>query len=34
MSKFMIAYLGGEPPASPEEGQRHFARYIDRKSVV
>lgn len=29
MSKFMIAYLGGEPPASPEEGQRHFARYME-----
>lgn len=29
MPKFMIAYLGGEAPASPEEGQRHFARYME-----
>ena len=29
MPTFMIAYLGGEPPASPDEGQRHFARYLE-----
>lgn len=27
MSKFLIVYLGGNPPATPEEGQAHFAKY-------
>ncbi|MBV7297505.1 YciI family protein [Enterovibrio paralichthyis] len=27
MPKFMMTYLGGNPPATPEEGQRHFADY-------
>lgn len=27
MSRFIIAYLGGNHPSSPEEGQQHFARY-------
>ncbi len=27
MPKYLIAYLGGEQPASPDEGRRHFARY-------
>lgn len=29
MPQYFIAYLGGEPPASTEEGQRHFARYME-----
>ena len=29
MPRYLIAYLGGEQPASPEEGQRHFARYLE-----
>ena len=29
MSQYMITYLGGEEPATPEEGKRHFARYMD-----
>lgn len=29
MPQFMITYLGGNPPSTPEEGQRHFARYMD-----
>ena len=27
MPRFMLTYLGGEPPKTPEEGQRHFAEY-------
>ncbi len=27
MSQFLITYLGGEQPATPEEGQQHFAKY-------
>jgi len=27
MSQFVIVYLGGEQPSSPEEGQKHFAKY-------
>jgi hypothetical protein len=27
MSKFIIVYLGGRPPSSPEEGQQHMASY-------
>jgi len=27
MPQYMFFYLGGELPANPEEGQKHFARY-------
>ena len=27
MNQYFIAYLGGNPPASQEEGKAHFARY-------
>jgi hypothetical protein len=27
MAKFMITYLGGDQPNTPEEGQEHFAKY-------
>lgn len=27
MPKFMLTYLGGDQPSSPEEGQKHFAKY-------
>lgn len=27
MTQYMISYLGGDQPASPEEGQAHFAKY-------
>ncbi len=29
MAQYVIIYLGGEQPASPEEGQKHFARYME-----
>ena len=27
MTQYMITYLGGDKPSSPEEGKRHFAKY-------
>lgn len=27
MARFMLTYLGGNPPSTPEEGQKHMAEY-------
>ncbi len=27
MAQYIITYLGGNQPSSPEEGKRHFAKY-------
>lgn len=27
MAQYIISYLGGNPPATPEEGKQHFAKY-------
>ena len=27
MAQYIITYLGGDMPSSPEEGQKHFAKY-------
>ena len=27
MPQYVITYLGGDQPSSPEEGQKHFAKY-------
>ena len=27
MPQYVISYLGGDQPSSPEEGQQHYARY-------
>jgi len=27
MAQYIITYLGGDQPSSPEEGQQHFAKY-------
>ena len=27
MTQYIITYLGGDMPSSPEEGQKHFAKY-------
>jgi hypothetical protein len=27
MANYMISYLGGNQPATPEEGKQHFAKY-------
>jgi hypothetical protein len=29
MPQFLLSYLGGNHPATPEEGQQHFARYME-----
>ncbi len=29
MPQYVIVYLGGNPPVTPEEGRRHFARYVE-----
>ena len=29
MPQYVIVYLGGEQPSSPEEGKRHFSKYMD-----
>lgn len=29
MSQYVMVYLGGKPPASPEEGQQHMAKYME-----
>ena len=27
MAQYMITYLGGDPPSSPEEGKQHMSKY-------
>ena len=34
MGQYMITYLGGEQPSTPEEGQRHFAKYKEWLSAL
>jgi len=34
MPRYIMVYLGGDQPTSPEEGQRHFARYMDWLSAL
>ncbi|NNE63065.1 MAG: hypothetical protein HKN34_03185 [Gammaproteobacteria bacterium] len=29
MPRYIIVYLGGDQPSTPEEGQQHFARYME-----
>ena len=29
MPQYVIVYLGGNQPSSPEEGKRHFAEYME-----
>lgn len=29
MPQYIIVYLGGNQPASPEEGKQHFSKYMD-----
>lgn len=29
MALYMISYLGGNQPSTPEEGKQHFAKYKD-----
>ena len=29
MPQYLIVYLGGDQPSSPEEGKRHFSKYME-----
>ena len=29
MSQYVIVYLGGDQPSSPEEGKQHMAKYME-----
>ena len=29
MPRYMITYLGGNPPSTPEGGKQHFAKYME-----
>jgi len=29
MPQYVIVYLGGEQPSSPEEGKQHFSKYME-----
>lgn len=29
MPQYIIVYLGGDHPSSPEEGRQHFSKYMD-----
>lgn len=29
MAKYVIAYLGGDQPSSPEEGKQHMSKYME-----
>ena len=29
MPQYLIVYLGGDQPSSPEEGNQHFSKYMD-----
>lgn len=29
MPQYLITYLGGEKPSSPEEGKQHYSKYMD-----
>jgi len=34
LSQYIIVYLGGDQPSSPEEGQQHFAKYMEWLSAL
>ena len=29
MPQYIITYLGGDQPSSPEEGKQHFSKYVN-----
>ena len=29
MTQYIIVYLGGDKPSSPEEGKQHFSKYME-----
>lgn len=34
MAQYIITYLGGNQPSSPEEGKQHFAKYKEWLSLL
>ena len=34
MSLYVLVYLGGNQPSSPEEGKQHFSKYMDWLSAL
>jgi len=34
MPRYVIVYLGGNQPSSPEEGKQHFSKYMDWLSSI
>ena len=34
MPNYVIVYLGGNQPSSPEEGKRHFSKYMEWLSAL
>ena len=34
MPQFVIVYVGGNPPSSPEEGKKHFSKYREWLSAL
>jgi len=34
MPQYIITYLGGDKPSSPEQGQQHFSKYMDWLSAL
>ena len=34
MPQYVIVYLGGDQPSSPEEGKQHYAKYMEWLSAL
>ena len=34
MAQYVIVYLGGKHPETPEEGKKHFSKYMDWLSAL
>ena len=34
MAQYLLTYLGGNQPSSPEEGQQHFAKYMEWLNAI
>ena len=34
MTQYVIVYLGGDHPSSPEEGKQHMAKYVEWLSAL
>lgn len=34
MTQFVFVYLGGNQPSSPEEGKKHFSKYMEWLSAL